>query len=206
MTIFSLVADSSIIPLSQRNLPASFWNSDYQHYSAASAANSNSSSSLSHLAAAGHAHAALQAHASSHAHDLYDPYGTNTLLGNDPWQNYMAAGSAYRAAAGAAAGMSAHDMYSAARLGSSQYSSLFLGSSVGRGGRKDQWAGSGAGGGHAHTAAAAAAATLGDYGASHSHYNAMTGEIEFYFFQFCAFTCMACLMSPDFLSYGTSKQ
>ncbi|TRY76239.1 hypothetical protein TCAL_09229 [Tigriopus californicus] len=144
-------SSTSSIPLSQRNLPASFWNSDY-HYSSSAALSSQ-------LAAAGHA-----ALAAGHA-DIYDPYTNSALLqaSNDPWQNYMAAaasGSAY-SAAHRAAGM--HDMYSA-RL-NQQYSSLFLQSSAAavRQGRKDSWGG----GGHG--------AAIDGYGSTHPHYNAMTG-------------------------------
>ena len=171
------------MPLSQRNLPASFWNSEYQYPAAAAAASAASLSSLT--AAAGHAalaagHADLYAAASAG----HDPYGNSLLqaASNDPWQNYMAAAASGGAAAAYSAHRHASDMYSAARLNPQSYSSLFLQSSAAglRQGRKGEAAAAGGWGAAAAAAgahSAAAAGALDGYGAStHSHYSAMTGE------------------------------
>ena len=82
------------IPLSQRNLPASFFISNYQY--PISSGGSSSFSSFAHDLYHHHAHHAAAAAAAA------DPYSGSPLLGADvdPWQNYMAAaaGSAYSAA------------------------------------------------------------------------------------------------------------
>ena len=82
------------IPLSQRNLPASFFISNYQY--PISSGSSSSFSSFAHDLYHHHAHHAAAAAA------VADPYSGSPLLGADvdPWQNYMAAaaGSAYSAA------------------------------------------------------------------------------------------------------------
>jgi hypothetical protein len=82
------------IPLSQRNLPASFFISNYQY--PISTGGSSSFSSFAHDLYHHHAHHAAAAAAAA------DPYSGSPLLGADvdPWQNYMAAaaGSAYTAA------------------------------------------------------------------------------------------------------------
>jgi hypothetical protein len=87
---------TEFLPLSQRNLPASFWISNYQYPISAGAA-SSTFSSFAHDLYHHHAHQAAAAAA------VADPYSGNPLLGSsdvDPWQNYMAAaaGSAYSAA------------------------------------------------------------------------------------------------------------
>ena len=142
------------LPLSQRNLPASFWIAEYQY-----------PSSLGHAAlAAGHDLYSVAAAASAG----HDPY-SNMLqaASNDPWQNYMSSYSAHRASS------AMHDVYSA-RL-NQQYPSLFLpGAAAAAGvrqGRKgsDSWA-----------AAAGAAGGHDGYGGSHTHYNPMTGKAETY--------------------------
>ncbi|XP_040563422.1 uncharacterized protein [Lepeophtheirus salmonis] len=119
---------SKTLPLSQRNLPPSFWNSDYQYP----------------LSSLGHFHAGSSSVSGSvagggigiSASDSYshDPYTNPAFLGaaNDSWQNYMSSYHHHHhhaAAASHAASRGMHDMYSASRL-NPQYSSLLLQSTV----------------------------------------------------------------------------
>ena len=149
----------SPVPMSQRNLPDSFWNSDYYQQL------SQHSSLLSSSHGSQH-----------HQHQQYDPYDAYVSAAADPWHNYMYH-QHHRASA---------DMYSQA---SRQYSSLLhlQSSAIARQahqqGRQvaaalgkapnDSWAAAAAVGSAAvDTFSSAAAAT------SHPHYSAaMTGML-----------------------------
>lgn len=148
------------LPLSQRNFPASFWNSDYQSLSSSSEV-ASAASSLASIAGQ-----------PAHPHEFYtsDPYagaapGSGMV---DPWQNYMAAAASGHAAyysAGAAAA-------AAGRLNQYHHhpSTAFL---LQRQGRSSTSSSSSAAAASSSAAAAAAAAVEG-YGAA-AAYSAMTG-------------------------------
>jgi len=146
---------STSLPLSQRNFPASFWNSEY--HSLPSSEVASAASSLASIAGQ-----------SAHSHDLYpsDPYASAGTSMVDPWQNYMAAAASGHAAyysAGAAAA-------AAGRLNQYHHhpSTAFL---LQRQGRPSTSSSSSAAANS--SAAAAAAAAVEGYGAA--AYSAMTG-------------------------------